>query len=114
MKNHLMKIVSITVGTILSYNIVNLKSVQGNNNLSNLFLANKITKTKIISKTLPEKTNWESKLLNSHNQTKLVQANVGKWQNNLHNKTYQPFIDPGIVLGVGLISVSYFFRKKRP
>jgi hypothetical protein len=114
MKNHFFKIISITVWTIISYNMSNLNSVQASNNLSNFFLTNKTTKTQIISNTLPEKSNWKCKLINSQSQTKFVQANVESWQYNTHNKTYQPLIEPGIVLGIGLISVSYLFRKKRP
>ena len=114
MKNHFLKIFSITVGTILSYNMINLNSAQASNNLSNFFLANQTTKTKIISNTLPEKSNWQYELIDSHKQTRFVEANVGKLQYNLQNKTDQPLIEPGIVLGVGLISFSYLFRKKRP
>ena len=141
MKNHLIKIASVAVTTILSYNTINLNSVQAANHFSEFFLTAKTTQTTVkiepntviddviqpnskasnesieVTQTLnklPEKSNLEYKLLHANSQTKFVTAKVGNWQYNLHKKNSQPLIDPGILLGVGLISVSRLCAKKRP
>ncbi|NEQ37644.1 MAG: hypothetical protein F6K40_15785 [Okeania sp. SIO3I5] len=132
MKNHFLKIASLAVGTILTYSMSNLNSAQAINNVSNIsdiFLTAQTTKIPVniepnvviddgsqpnskatneataIRQTLnkvPEKSNLESKFLPANSQTKFVNSKVGNLQ-----------LDSGIVLGVGLISVSRLFAKKR-
>ncbi len=140
MKNNLIKVASVAVTTILSYSTINLTSAQAANHFSEFFLTAKTTQstvkiepTAVINDVIKpnskaiassigvaqliniwlEKTNLEYKFLNAKSQTKFVTAQVGNWQYNLHKKTSQPLIDPGIVLGIGLISVSRLFAKKR-
>ncbi|OZH53380.1 hypothetical protein AFK68_17990 [Hydrocoleum sp. CS-953] len=141
MKNHLIKIASVAVGTILTYSTINLNSARAINNLSEFFLTAQTTKIPIkiepnyviddviqgnskvtneaivVTQTLnklPEKSNLEYKFLHANRQTKFVKAKVGNWQYNLEKKSSQLPIDPGIVLGVGLISLGRLCSKKRP
>ncbi|MEM1172976.1 MAG: hypothetical protein AAGJ08_28890 [Cyanobacteria bacterium P01_H01_bin.35] len=142
MKNHFLKIAFVTFGTILTYSMININSAQAINNLSEISLTAQTTKipikigpnsviddviqqnskatneaivvTQALNK-LPKKSNLEYKFLHANSQTKFVKAKVGNWQyNNLEKKTFQLPIDPGIVLGVGLITVGRLCAKKRP
>ncbi|MGD1805803.1 hypothetical protein ACP6PL_10245 [Dapis sp. BLCC M126] len=141
MKNHLIKIASLAVTTILSYSMSNPHSAQAINNVPEIFLTAQTTKipvkiepnvviddviqenskatnepiavTQTLNK-LSEKSKIEYKFLNANGQKKFVKAKVGNWQYNLEKKTSQPLIDPGIVLGLGLIGVSRLCAKKRP
>ena len=74
-----------------------------------------IAVTKLITLLL-QKSNLKLKFIYTHSQTDLMMAKVGNWKYSLnsHQETSQPLIDPGTLLGVGLISTSYLLAKKRP
>lgn len=140
MKNHFLNIAFVAIGTILTYSMSNINSAQAINHVSEFFLTAQTTKisvkiepnsviddvikpnsksaiaslaaTQIINK-LPEKSNWEYKFIHANSPIKLVKNKVENWQYNLHQENFKLPIDPGIVLGVGLISVSRLFAKKR-
>ena len=139
MKNHFFKIASVAVGTILTYSISNLNFAQAINNVSEIFLTAQVTKTPVkiepnivfdnaiqpnseatneaiaitqILNKLPEKSNLEYKFIPVNSQTKFVKSKVRNRQYNVNKKNSQLPIDLGIVLGVGLISVSHLFAKK--
>lgn len=71
-----------------------------------------ILATQLMGK-IPENTNVEYKFIYTQSQTKFVIQNLESWQYNLQEETPKPLIEPGIVFGVGLISISSLFRKKR-
>ena len=141
MRNPLIKIASITISTILSYGTIDINSAQAANNVSEFFLtaqANKIDiqieSTTIIDDVINSKATNEAiavtKLINvllqnsdlelnffyTNSKKDLVMAKVGNWKYSLNpdRETSQPLIDPGTLLGVGLISISYLLAKKRP
>ncbi|NEQ74934.1 MAG: hypothetical protein F6K23_18960 [Okeania sp. SIO2C9] len=141
MRNPFIKIASITISTILSCSTIDINSAQAANNVSEFFLTAQATKkdlkiepttiiddvinskanneaiavTKLLI-TLLQNSNLELKFLYTYSQKDLMMAKVGNWKYSLnpHQETSQPLIDPGTLLGVGLISISYLLAKKRP
>lgn len=71
-----------------------------------------IVGTKLIGK-LRENNNFEFKSEYSQSQIKFVSASIEAWQNNLQKETPQPPIEPGVLFGLGLISIRALLRKKR-
>ncbi|NEO55470.1 MAG: hypothetical protein F6K54_21790 [Okeania sp. SIO3B5] len=141
MRNPFIKITSITISTILSCSTININSAQAANNVSEFFLtaqANqtdiKIEPTTVIDDVINSKANNEAiavtklialllqkstlklNFLYTYSQTDLMMAKVGNWKYSLNpdQENSQPLIDPGTLLGVGLISTSYLLAKKRP
>ncbi|MGB3511720.1 MAG: hypothetical protein WBA93_21275 [Microcoleaceae cyanobacterium] len=71
-----------------------------------------IVVTELINQ-LPENNSFEFKFVESKSQAEFVSASIGGWQNNLQKETPQPVIEPGILFGLGLISIRGLLRKKR-
>lgn len=141
MRNPFIKIASITISTILSCSTMDINSAQAANDVSEFFLTAQATQTDIkiepttviddvinskvnneaiavtkLITLLLQKSNLKLKFIYTHSQTDLMMAKVGNWKYSLnsHQETSQPLIDPGTLLGVGLISTSYLLAKKRP
>ncbi|NEN89905.1 MAG: hypothetical protein F6K48_13710 [Okeania sp. SIO3H1] len=144
MRNPFIKITSITISTILSCSTININSAQATNNASEFFLTAQATQTNIkiepttviddvinskankanneaiaVTKLmilLLQKSNLKLKFIYTYSQTDLMMAKVGnlKYSLNPHQESSQPLIDPGTLLGVSLISISYLLAKKRP
>lgn len=142
MRNPLIKIASITISIILSCSMIDINSAQAaNDNVSEFFFTAQTTQTDIkiepttlidnitslkatneatavtkLITLLLQKSNLKLKFLYTYSQTDLMMAKVGNWKYSLSpdQETSQPIIDPGTLLGVGLISTSYLLAKKRP
>ncbi|MDJ0554441.1 MAG: hypothetical protein QNJ68_08390 [Microcoleaceae cyanobacterium MO_207.B10] len=57
--------------------------------------------------------NLELAFIDFQSQTKLFSAKMQNWQNNQAQQTPKPLIEPGILFGLGLISIGGLARKKR-
>ena len=55
---------------------------------------------------------FELKFVDSQGQINFVSNNIGSWQNKVEKKDSQPFIEPGVLFGLGLISIGGLVRKK--
>ncbi|MDY7003455.1 MAG: hypothetical protein SWX82_05670 [Cyanobacteriota bacterium] len=142
MRNPFIKIASITISTILSCSTIDINSAQAasNANASEFFLTAQATQTDIkiepttiiddvihskatneavavttLIGVLLQKSNLELKFLYTYSQIDLMMTKVGNLKYSLspYQETSQPLIDPGTLLGVGLISISYLLAKKR-